>query len=284
MRKPTLLLAVLALLSFVACKQNTSTDNTKEEAEEEAAANPLAGAWKMTAWKPADSEEQVAPDVVQYKFYTDSHFFFVGYDDKADTVAQAGGGTYTVDDGTFTEKIAFASWDSPNVGTSYTFDFTAGEDGNTFKQRGVMKSNVEGEPDFQLAEDYVKVGPALEPAVAEKAPVGLWKITKSLYGDQEEATAPADSMVIHKLVTPTHFYVVTYNKNTGKLDGMTFGTYEMKDGKYVETVMATTRSIELIDKMLPFEYEYTGDSFTQKGVMEFTDGPFELQEYYTRVE
>ena len=283
MRKPTLLLAILLSISFFTCKQNASTE--KQEPPVEEATNPLHGAWKMTAWKSADSEQQVTPDVTQYKFYTDGHFYFLGYDDKVDTVAKAGGGTYVVgDDGTFTETIAYATWDSPNVGVSYTFNYTMGENGNTFQQRGVMKSNVEGEPDFDLAEDYVKVGPTLEAAVAEKTPVGLWKITKSLYGDQEEATPPADSMVVHKLITPTHFYVVTYNKNNGKMDGMTFGTYEMKDGKYVETVMATTRSIELIDKMIPYEYEYTGDNFSQKGILEFSDGPMELEEYYSRVE
>lgn len=279
-----MLLAILLSISFFACKQNAPADNTKEEPEVEAATNPLKGAWKMTAWKPADSDKQETPTGTQYKFYTDNHFYFVGYDDKADTIMQAGGGTYTVDGGTFTEKIAYATWDSPNIGATYTFNFTMGDNGETFKQRGVMKSNVEGEPDFDLAEDYVKVGPTLEAEVAKKAPVGLWKATKTLYGDQEEAMPPAEGTVIHKLITPTHFYVVTYDQSTGKLDGMTFGTYEMKDGKYIETVMSTTRSIELIDKMLPFEYEYTGDKFSQKGILEFTDGPFEMEEYYTRVE
>ena len=279
-----MLLALLLSISLFYCKQNAPADNAKEEASEEAFTNPLKGAWKMTAWKPSDSTGMVEPRVVQYKFYTDDHFYFVGYDDVADTVAQAGGGTYTINDSTFTETIAYASWDSPNVGEAYTFDYTTGDNGETFKQRGVMESNVEGEEDFDLAEDYVRVGPTIDAEVAEKAPVGLWKITRSLYGDQEEAMPPADSMMVHKLITPTHFYVVTYNKNNGKMDGMTFGTYEMKDGKYVETVKATTRSIELIDKMIPYEYEYTGDKFSQKGVLEFTDGPFELEEYYTRVE
>ncbi len=282
MRKPTLLLAILLSVSFFTCKQNAPADTTEEQ--EEAFVNPLKGAWKMTLWKPADATEQVEPAVVQYKFYTDDHFYFVGYDDVADTVVQAGGGAYTINDSTFTETIAYATWDSPNVGVSYTFDYMTGDNGETFKQRGVMESNIEGEPDFDLAEDYVRVGPTIEAEVAEKAPVGLWKMTRSLYGDQEEAVPPADSLMVHKLITPTHFYVVVYNKNNGKMDGMVFGTYEMKDGKYVETVKATTRSIELIDKMIPYEYEYTGDNFSQKGILEFTDGPFELEEYFVRVE
>lgn len=281
MRKHTLLLAIFLSISFFACKQNAPS--TTEE-EPEAFVNPLKGAWKMTAWKPADSAGLVEPRVVQYKFYTGDHFYFVGYDDVADTIVQAGGGAYTVNDSTFTETIAYATWESPNVGVSYTFNYMTGDNGETFKQRGVMESDVEGEPDFDLAEDYVRVGPTIDAEVAEKAPVGLWKATKTLFGDQEEATPPAEGVVIHKLITPTHFYVVTYNENTGVLDGITFGTYEMKDGKYVETVKATTRRIEAIDKMIPYEYEYSGDNFSQKGTIEFSDGPFELEEYYVRVE
>ena len=132
-----------------------------------------------------------------------------------------------------------------------------------------MKSNGR-RTRLRPGKNYVKVGGRWAAVAPEKTPVGLWKMLNRSMATK--ATPPADSMVVHKLITPTHFYVVTYNRITVKWTAWYSVPYEMKDGKYVETVIATTRSIELIDKMIPYEYEYTGDNFSQKGILEFSDG------------
>lgn len=276
MKNPIFLLAFLGMALLPACKQNPP------EQQEEAFTNPLPGAWKMTAWLPADSSGMQAPDFVQYKFYTGQHFFFVTYNDEADTLHQAGCGAYTAVKDTLTENLMFTTWDSTNVNVSYTFNYQV-KDGK-FEQRGVMVSTTPGEPDFQLAEDYEYVGLSIDTAAAAGSPSGLWRSNLAAYDDAEEPTTLENGDVIYKLITPTHFFVATFQPDEGRFRGGVFGTWEIKDGKYTETIIVSTWNKEMAGMVIPFDYAVTDSKFEQKAVVTVGGQTGKIEEYFERLE
>jgi hypothetical protein len=277
MKNPVLFLILFCLTLIFACKPATP------EQEEEAFVNPLPGAWKMTAWLPEDSTDMVAPEFVQYKFYTDGHFFFLAYDDNADTLIGAGGGTYTALKDTFTENLMFVTWDTNAVKLSYTFTYQV-KDGK-FEQRGTMASTTPDEPDFKLAEDYEYVGLSIDTSRTPGSPSGLWRSNLAAYGDATEATTLPDGDVIYKLITPTHFYVCSFQPTEGRFRGMVFGTWEIRDGKYVERQIVGTWDLVIPGMEVALDYSVSDSQFEQKGAVPTSDGgSSKIEEYYTRVE
>ncbi|MCB9272925.1 MAG: hypothetical protein H6564_02730 [Lewinellaceae bacterium] len=276
MRNPIFILALLGFSIMFSCKQ------APPQEKEEAFTNPLPGVWKMTAWLPTDSSAMVSPDFVQYKFYTGQHFIFLAYDEAADTLIMAGGGTYTAVKDTLTEDLSFTTWDSTNVGVTYTFNYQV-KDGK-FEQRGTMASTTPGEPDFQLAEDYEYAGLSIDTAAAAGSPSGLWRSTLAAYGDAEEPTELENGDVLYKLITPTHFYVVTFQPEEGRFRGMVFGTWEIRDGKYTEKIIVGTWEPGLAGLEIPYDYTVTDSKFEQKAVVTINGETGKIEEYYTRVE
>nr|HQU59189.1 hypothetical protein [Saprospiraceae bacterium] len=252
------------------------------EQEEEAFINPLPGAWKMTAYLPADSSTMTAPDFVQYKFYTGQHFCFLAYDATADTLIMAGGGTYTAVKDTLTEDLVFTTWDSTNIDVSYTFNYQV-KDGK-FEQRGSMPSTTEGEPDFQLAEDYEYVGLSIDTSGTAGSPSGLWRSNLAAYGDAAEPTTLENGDVIYKLITPTHFFVMSFQPDEGRYRGMVFGTWEIKDGKYTEKIILASWNKEMAGMEIPYDYTVTDNKFEQKAMVTVGDETGKIEEYYERVE
>lgn len=238
---------------------------------------PLEGTWYLTKAKWDDDAEHKTPEQNVYKIYTDRHFFFLYYNDTE--LLGAGGGTYKVDNNTFTEKLTYFSWDSTAIGTSQTYDWTL--TGNTFHQSGLIKG-AESYEDYVIDEYYERVE---EDFTANPATdlVGVW-----LYKDGKGDTADyrtRNNIKTYKVITSKYFYFVFIDQDIATFDGAGFGTYTYNNGKYSETILAFSFDPSAVGKTFDFEMEITDNQFIQKGKMDTDEYEnFSVRERYVRVE
>ncbi|TWF38945.1 hypothetical protein FHW36_106168 [Chitinophaga polysaccharea] len=83
---------------------------------------PLAGKWKITA-RENNGKMNTIPDGPRqtFKILTGTRFQWVAVNLSTGEFFGTGGGTYTFDNGTYTEKIAFFSRDNTRVGAALSF-------------------------------------------------------------------------------------------------------------------------------------------------------------------
>ena len=127
-------LTALMLFGICAFAPNTETkgDGFKPNLE---------GTWQLISFKyGTDTEFTKVPSFMEYrKILTKEHFTWVSYGENGDDVIGAGGGTYKIKGGKYTETSDFFHPSGTVApGTSTEFDFSL--DGNYWKITGVIKS------------------------------------------------------------------------------------------------------------------------------------------------
>ncbi|MCF0073933.1 hypothetical protein LZD49_25860 [Dyadobacter sp. CY261] len=148
---PALFLAVL----MSAC------DRTASGTKEASAATPLQGTWKLLSGTLIEKGDTTVTDYTQrvsfIKIINDSHFAFLQHDlnkGKDSTASfSAGGGTYTLKDSAYTEKLEYCNareWEGNE------FHFTISIQNDTLVQRGVEKVEAAGVERLNI-EKYVRV-------------------------------------------------------------------------------------------------------------------------------
>ena len=261
MRNFLFLFALVAWIAFPACQSGETTEEPEEETFDPAI---IQGTWEMTGVLPADTNEIIAPDYHQYKIYTEDHVFFLAF--NADSVLMIGGGTYTINQDSFTEDLSYMTFYDESLPTSYSFIHQI--DSTTFAQSGVMESE-EGEEDFKLEERYRRVEGSVADGLEGHPLVGVWKLDQALYGDDEELAPLPDSMQMLKVITPGHFMAVNYNKNNPGDVNVVFGAQRMEGGKMIESVLVNSWSATMNNVEVPLEIEGGDATYSQKGTMAY---------------
>lgn len=84
---------------------------------------PMAGVWYMSGRKQGDNiSSRTLQDRRTYKILTGTRFQWVAVNIKTGQFSGTGGGTYTFENGKYTENIEFFSRNNDRVGASLTFD------------------------------------------------------------------------------------------------------------------------------------------------------------------
>ena len=136
----------------------------------------------------------------------------------------------------------------------------------------------------QLAEDYEYVGLSLDTARSEESPSGLWRSNLAAYGDMEEPDTLENGDVIYKLITPSHFYVASIQPDEGRFRGLVFGTWEIREGQYVEKVEVATWNQEMVGAEAIYDYMVSEEKFEMEGMIISNEDSTRIAEYYTRLE
>lgn len=151
MLKPSIFL--LLFCGFIAC-------NSKPSKESEAI-HPLIGTWKLLKGTTIEKDDTVVTDYTAHtsfiKIINNTHFAFLNHDlqkgkDSA-AVFVAGGGSYTLQDSTYTEKLEYCSareWEGNNFSFSISFH------GDTLIQQGREEVASAGVNRINI-EQYVRV-------------------------------------------------------------------------------------------------------------------------------
>lgn len=128
MKKVVLVVAV-ALVAVFSARSQINGNHTKK--------SQLDGTWELTSGQPLP---KTARDI---KIISGGHFIFVAYDTETGKTLYTGGGTYILNDNSYTEHMDFASDRIAPGLVGKDQAFTVSVDGDTFTQTGVLSNGKE---------------------------------------------------------------------------------------------------------------------------------------------
>ena len=131
-------------------------NNQKEHWKRADDGNPgkLAGAWLITLRVMNDVPESITPGARKtMKILSGTRFQWIAYNSETKEFFGTGGGTYSTENGKYTENIEFFSRDNTRVGASLTFDYSL-ENGN-WRHKGLSSK---GDPINEVWTKREKLG------------------------------------------------------------------------------------------------------------------------------
>jgi hypothetical protein len=131
-------------------------NNQKEQWKRLDDGNPgkLSGAWLITQRIMNEVPESITPGARKtMKSLSGTRFQWIAYNSDTKEFFGTGGGTYTTDNGKYTENIEFFSRDNSRVGASLTFDYSL-ENGN-WRHKGLSSK---GDPINEVWTKREKLG------------------------------------------------------------------------------------------------------------------------------
>jgi hypothetical protein len=137
-------------------KLTLMTDGSKEEwiRVDNGMPGALSGAWLITGRMSDGKMSKMTPGARRtMKILSGTRFQWIAYNVETKEFSGTGGGTYTTENGKYTENILFFSRDNNRVGTSLQFDFAL-EDGN-WRHKGLSSK---GDPIDEVWTKREKVG------------------------------------------------------------------------------------------------------------------------------
>lgn len=270
-----LILATLFIVVLLAFTYRTTQATAAQPTEN--TQSSLEGTWKLVKAKWGDAKAHKVPEQEVYKIYTKDHFFFIYYDGA--TVSGAGGGTYALEDGSFTETLNYFSWHHSAAGTQQSFNYTLEAD--QLHQYGKIR-NTDQYDEYVIDEYYERVEPGISTA-GNNSLAGVWEYTNGK-GNTSEYIAE-NGMKVLKVVTPNHWYVVYTEKATGKYHGVGFGTYILYGNSYSEHITAFSFDSTAVGKTFDYTIGLREDQWRQQGKIDTEQYPdFTVEEVYRRVE
>jgi hypothetical protein len=198
------------------------------------------------------------PSVIYQKHITSTHFTWIKYDTEINQLLGMGGGTYMInDDGKYVENIDFFyPPGSSELGQAIPFDVSF--DKEQWFHTGYAKTMSINEQGEIIPTDSVKIEEIWSPLIAEfdnkKDIMGTWVLSKY----RDETTTPymeyPNFQGYMKLITPSHFTWIQYDKEGDEIFAAGSGTYSYNGKKYKEHLLATYPSSSPIqDKLYEFE-------------------------------
>ena len=114
----------------------------------------LAGAWLITGRKRGEQVRTMTPGARKtMKILSGTRFQWIAYNSETGDFMGTGGGTYTTENGKYTEHIQFFSRDNSRVGASLSFDFAL--DNGEWHHSGLSSR---GDPIYEIWSQRSKLG------------------------------------------------------------------------------------------------------------------------------
>lgn len=186
----------------------------------------LVGTWDCVAQDP------VPKRIKHVKLVTPGRYLWVTYDAETDQLLSTSGGTWALKEGKYEETCDFASDSHQHLrGKTFAYNIEVKED------RWTIKIGADGEIDVD--EVWNRIAPTdRQKQNAQgigRRLVGAWKGTLP-------ARAPKAARII-KLVTPTHWTWVVYDRENKMVLNAMGGTWSLKGDQYEETVDFTAEEL-----------------------------------------
>ncbi|GEO06862.1 hypothetical protein AAE02nite_45260 [Adhaeribacter aerolatus] len=181
----------------------------------------------------------------------DGHFTAADYNLKDKAYIGAQGGTYTLNNGRYTENLEYFTTDSTKVGTNLAYNLSA--KGNTLQ----LTRTQNGQNITETWERIDAGGSAL---------TGAWRI-------RERETQPGQMSVMQrgprktiKWLSGKRFQWAAINTETKQFFGTGGGTYTLKDGKYTENIEFFSRDSKRVGMSISFDYEVKNGDWHHRGL------------------
>ena len=140
------------VFSIIACQQKKETAKILEAKP----VNKIIGTWKMVYADIKENDSLQIKDLSKSEFVkiiNESHFAFFNQDHTDATLFYGGGGTYTLENDTYTEKLQFTSVDDVR---NHEFPFTIEIKNDTLIQYGleeIKEANIKR----HIVEKYIRI-------------------------------------------------------------------------------------------------------------------------------
>lgn len=230
---PRISLAIIAtIFSFFLFGQSSDVNNSLE------------GSWSLTQFVPHSEGltkwTSYGDSIIYQKHLSNDHFIWFKYDQKNNQLLGMGGGSYEIKEGKYIEDIKFFYPPGSNErGQAIPFDFNFSD--GLWNHTGYSKvmDLDENSGDLividsnKIEEKWVKTS---EESNLSDNLQGIWELVA--YRQQ-----PGDAYIEYpeyagylKLITPTHFIWVYYNKNDDQVYAAGSGTYSISQMLYSENI------------------------------------------------
>lgn len=226
-------LASLAVIFVLSAKSQTTTITTS-----------LKGTWELSQYKPYDENtmdwHHYGDSIVYQKHLTDDHFVWFKYDKKNNHLLGMGGGSYTIDNGKYIENIKFFyPPGSSELGQSIPFDLDFMN--NQWYHKGYSKvMDIDEATGKMVVADSNKIEEKWVRTKAESNspnPVlGTWDLIAYREVEDGNYIEYPEYAGYMKLITPTHFTWIYFNKKDDEIYAAGSGKYEFTNNHYLETI------------------------------------------------
>lgn len=208
-------------------------------------AQNLEGAWKLTHQDGTEIK-----DIEYIKLYQDDYFAYGAKKISDNHFIGAGGGSYTYEDGKYTETLDFFTMGPFQSGKTnkYTLDLAKG--------KMIISSEINGK---MLVEIWEKI------SEAEDDLTGNWVITGRKRGEEISRSTPGARRTI-KILSGGRFQWVAFNSETKEFSGSGGGTYTAKNGKYTENITFFSRDDSRVGAGLSFDYQVIDGEWHHSGL------------------
>ena len=229
---------------FFACILIACGDQSSQTASAPQEDDSIVGTWDLVSYVDhANKKEgwQAHGDHIIYqKHLTNTHFTWIQYDTKEMMLLGMGGGNYDMVDGKYVENIAFFYPPaSSELGQSIPFDVEFKE-GKWYHTGYVQEMEIDFKTGDMVGGDSTKIEEIWQRSNAgfaeDQGLFGTW-VLKQYRDDQEDSYYEYPDMTGYiKLITPTHFTWIKYDKEGDQIYGAGAGTYDYNGEGYTENI------------------------------------------------
>ncbi|MBV6644009.1 MAG: hypothetical protein KI790_01090 [Cyclobacteriaceae bacterium] len=203
----------------------------------------VVGSWQLISYVDHQNNEQgwkkYSEDILYQKHITNSHFTWIKYSQKQDKLLGMGGGTYKIEEGKYIENIEFFfPPGSSELGQAIPFmvKMKKGKWYHTGYAKK-MEINEEGQIKVVGSSKIEEVWlPVDQVGASNKKLVNCWNLSK-YRDDKEDSYEKYPEFIGYiKLITPTNFVWIKYDKEGDQIYAAGSGTYQYDGQKYVENL------------------------------------------------
>ena len=233
-------LDLIFLLPFIFSCAEKPTSNVKGDPDE----INLIGTWNLVNYidHSNNGTDWISyPDHIIYqKHLTETHFTWVSYDLQEDQLQGMGGGNYNIQDGKYVENIDFFfPPSSSELGQSIPFDVEF-KDGKWYHTGYAKEMELDFNTGEMVSGDSNKIEEVWERTTntlaEEQGLMGTWDLKhyRDRLGDEYYEYPEMTGYI--KLITPTHFAWIKYNKDGDQIYQAGSGTYNFDGVSYIENI------------------------------------------------
>lgn len=240
----------------------------------------IEGTWKLTKYIPHDqgsSEWKAYGDSIVYqKHLTSNHFTWFKYDQKNNQLLGMGGGSYKIENGKYVEDIKFFyPPGSSELGQAIPFDISIPDD--EWHHKGFAKV-MEVDPESgsiivvdssKIEEKWVRTDMKSN---QKNQLIGTWDLVSYREKIDGNYIEYPEYVGYIKLITPTHFTWVYFNKNDDEIYAAGSGSYAFNDGQYKETIeMIYPENTGQLGETIEFKAEINDNKWKHLGKIPFVE-------------
>ncbi len=234
----------IALLYLAGCSSQEGSDSGTETTAS-TTENPLLGSWELVSYiAEGDTTGQwssYGDEILYQKHITPTHFTWFRYNTTEDQLEGIGGGTYSYQDGIYTENIEFFLPPGSNE-LGQAIPFTVQFDGDTWLHKGYAKEmmideetgNMEVQDSSKIEEKWQRV--TAQPNSNDLNVIGSWELQSYRESDSEARMEYPGFIQYIKHITPTHFIWIKYDTEGDQVFESGAGTYTVDNDKYIESI------------------------------------------------